>query len=258
MLIESRSLVEHSLLAETADIAIGDCLDKAARAILPPELLIAPYGKALERFAFPNVVASYDYTPPARRQEEIERRVTDWGWGINPPLAESKGGGEKSSRRMVYSFAGIVTYVQKLMDANAGRSIDERRMMAREALRVAFEHLASRIMLHLTSLSERERQQIKTIVVSGGVASNAFLRYVLRAVLDVRGFGEVKLEFPPVELCTDNALMIAWGGMEMFNAGFESELSIGPIRKWSMDSKAEDGGILRVGGWRQRGEGWKT
>ncbi|KAM3419442.1 hypothetical protein BST61_g5368 [Cercospora zeina] len=43
MLIDSCALTEHSILAETGDIALGDCLDKAARAILPTDLLRAPY-----------------------------------------------------------------------------------------------------------------------------------------------------------------------------------------------------------------------
>ena len=119
--------------------------------------------------------------------------------------------------------------------------------MAREIQRVAFEHLASRILLHVSSCPEGERP--KTIVVSGGVASNKYLRRVLREILDVRGFHDVELNFPPVELCTDNALMIAWAGYEMAMAGYSSALDVGPIRKWSMDSTATDGGILGADGW---------
>ena len=126
--------------------------------------------------------------------------------------------------------------------------IEERRFLAQEVQRVAFEHLASRIMLYLTSSMARGWTG-DTIVVSGGVAANRFLRHVLRSILDARGFGHIKLAFPPVELATDNALMIAWAGVEMFDAGYRSSLDIGPIRKWSMDPKSADGGILGVDGW---------
>ncbi|KAK3049041.1 Mitochondrial tRNAs modification protein [Extremus antarcticus] len=248
MLIESKSLVEHKTLAETGDIAIGTCLDKTARAILPPELLVPPYGRALEKFAFPDSEESYKYTPPARRQEELEVKETMWGWFIGPPLAGTGYG--KSNKRMLYSFTGMFTHVDRLMAVNPDRSVEERRDMAREVMRIAFEHLASRILLYLKELSPSERKNMSTVVVSGGVAANTFLRHVLRAFLDVRGHNNVKLEFPPIELCMDNALMIAWAGMEMFNAGYESSLDVQPIRKWSMDSAAEDGGILGVGGWR--------
>lgn len=247
MLISSQSLLEHKTLAETGDIAIGACLDKVARAVLPSELLIPPYGRALEDFAFPNGKDSYDYTPPARRGDEIESRDTRWGWQIRPPLAENAYG--KSSRRMIYSFAGMLTHVERLMAVDAHRSLDERRDMAREVLRVAFEHLTSRVLIHVTDLDPVERQKVKTVVVSGGVAANKFLRHVMRSILDIRGFPKVTLEFPPVELCTDNALMIAWAGMEMFTGEYRSKLDIQPIRKWSMDPAGEDGGILGVGGW---------
>lgn len=81
------------------------------------------------------------------------------------------------------------------------------------------------------------------------------MRHLIRAMLDARGYQHIALEFPPIELCTDNALMIAWTGFEMFQAGYRSSLEIQPLRKWSMDSQSEDGGILGVGGWTNVNEG---
>lgn len=43
--------------------------------------------------------------------------------------------------------------------------------------------------------------------------------------------------------------MIAWTGLEMYEAGWESKLSCTALRKWSVDPAALDGGILGVGGW---------
>lgn len=262
MMIDSASLTDHRILAETQDIAIGDYLDKAARAVLNTEELRAPYGKALEDFAF-GLDQQYQYSPPKRRQDELEHRKTKFGWSLSPPLAESKGG-DKSSRRMVYSFAGLLSAVQRIAHGTASnsgyeisdsanaKSDSERRELAREVQRVAFEHLGSRILLYLESSSKANTSSsaVETVVVSGGVASNKFLRHVLRNMLDARGYSNITLSFPPPELCTDNALMIAWAGMEMYDAGYESELSIEPLRKWTMDPSAADGGILGVGGWK--------
>jgi hypothetical protein len=39
--------------------------------------------------------------------------------------------------------------------------------------------------------------------------------------------------------------MIAWAGLEMYDAGYKNELNVQPIRRWSMDPASEDGGILR-------------
>jgi N6-L-threonylcarbamoyladenine synthase len=46
--------------------------------------------------------------------------------------------------------------------------------------------------------------------------------------------------------------MIAWAGLEMYEAGWKSDLSVRALRKWSIDPKAQDGGILGVGGWEVR------
>jgi N6-L-threonylcarbamoyladenine synthase len=73
-------------------------------------------------------------------------------------------------------------------------------------------------------------------------------------MLDLRSFDHVGLEFPPVELCTDNAAMIGWTGIEMFEAGYRTDLNCEPKRKWSMDSQDADGGILGVDGWTRYGK----
>ena len=77
-------------------------------------------------------------------------------------------------------------------------------------------------------------------------------RHSLRSFLDVRGFSHVQLSTPPPALCTDNAAMIAWTGMEMYEAGWQSELSCRALRTWSIDSGAVDGGISGVDGWKFR------
>lgn len=47
------------------------------------------------------------------------------------------------------------------------------------------------------------------------------------------------LYFPPPAYCTDNAAMIAWTGLEMFEAGHADPLSIRAIRKWPLDDLLE-------------------
>ena len=84
------------------------------------------------------------------------------------------------------------------------------------------------------------------------VKVHANVQHSLKTYLAARGAPHVKLLFPPPALCTDNAAMIAWAGMEMFEAGWTSEMSISGLRKWSLDATATDGGILGVGGWVRR------
>lgn len=254
LLIHSESLTRHKILANTLDIAIGDCIDKAARSILPASLLVdAPsgaFGPLLEHFAFPNGSADYNYTPPSSRAEELASctRPSPYGWPFALPLAIGEGG--KKSRTLAFAFSGMNTYVQRLAERGWDRdanklsktrrdspiSQDEVRYLAQEVQRVAFEHLASRVVLVLQDMKEKGLQVPKTLVVSGGVAANAFLRLVMESFLAVRGFEFVKTVTPPVRLCTDNAAMIAWAGMEMLEAGFMSKLDIRALRRWSLEN----------------------
>ncbi|XP_075790303.1 tRNA N6-adenosine threonylcarbamoyltransferase, mitochondrial isoform X5 [Pelodiscus sinensis] len=55
-----------------------------------------------------------------------------------------------------------------------------------------------------------------SLVVSGGVASNQYIRRVLQTVTNATNFN---LLCPPPKLCTDNGVMIAWNGIERMRAG---------------------------------------
>jgi N6-L-threonylcarbamoyladenine synthase len=43
--------------------------------------------------------------------------------------------------------------------------------------------------------------------------------------------------------------MIAWAGVEMFEAGYTSDIGVLATTAWPMDPRAEGGGIVEVGGW---------
>lgn len=182
LLLHSIELTNHAVLATTSDIAIGDAIDKMARSVLPAEVFQRSheimYGRLLEHFAFPGGEEEHAYAAPATRKEEIARKGTRWGWAIGAPLAETRSGSK--SKSMEYSFSGLGTAVKRIVD-NAGAVLgnDERQELAREAMRIAFEHLASRVVLALEELRAKHINSdngLGTLVVSGGVASNKYLK----------------------------------------------------------------------------------
>ncbi len=247
MLLYSKGLVDHEILATTTDTAIGDELDKCGRLILPRDLQEGTpdtaYGKYLSAYAFKDREEFEFWNVPASRAQEIEKPVNEFGWGLSAPMAQN--------RNLAFSFSGIASQVKKLTHVRSkegGMDDRERLLLARSALGTAFEHLGSRTIIALEKL-QASGVEINNLVVSGGVAANDFLRYYLRELLDVRSFGQTQLVFPPVELCTDNAAMIAWAGLEMFEAGYTTDLACAPVRKWSMDGQILGGGILGIGGW---------
>ena len=311
-LLLTRSAVSHTTLAEAANVAIGDMLDKCARAILPPHILAETpdvmYAAELERFAFAptaqpgstqstptpaSPTSTYTYTPPPTRHAEIQPYTSPHHlWTLTPPF--------HARRDMAFDFSGLGGQVQAIMQRNPSMDTAQRAELARETMRLAFEHLASRVLFALDGMraaaaaagegegkrrkakakAEEEEEEEgrglpppppvpKTLVVSGGVAANRFLMHVLRGVLAARGYGpeEVAVVRPPQALCTDNAVMVAWAGMEMWEAGWCSDLSVLPQRRWSMDDGCggletqthaggqqviERKGILGLDGWRRR------
>ena len=179
LLLHSSSLTTHSILATTTDIAIGDCIDKIARLVLPHWVTNSTtdtmYGRLLEKFAFPAGSSDYTYIAPTTRALEIARKETKWGWVLGPPLAETRSGSK--SRAMEFTFSGLGSAVKRITESKPNMSDGERVDLAREAMRLAFEHLASRVGWALKDLDSKG-QGVKTLVVSGGVASNRFLRTV--------------------------------------------------------------------------------
>jgi N6-L-threonylcarbamoyladenine synthase len=250
MLLHSKGLLDHDILATTRDNAIGDELDKCGRLILPPELRTntpdTSFGKYLSAYAFADPKQFSSWKIPAARDEEVNKVQDDFSCGLKVPMA--------TNRDLSFSFASIASQVERVIVrmGGSGKMHDqERRLLARATLGTAFEHLGSRTIIALEKL-RIEGVEISNLVVSGGVAANDFLRHYLRELLNVRSFANTKLVFPPVEFCTDNAAMIAWAGMEMFEAGYTTDLASAPVRKWSMDGRQADGGILGIGGWLRR------
>ncbi|KAJ4326788.1 hypothetical protein N0V84_002807 [Fusarium piperis] len=250
-LVYSSGLTDHAILATSGDIAVGNLLDQTARDILPADVFDSSdhvmYGRLLEAFAFPpseNMESAYEavFTPPASRAAEMEPPPSGYDWTVPTPF--------RQSRKLAFSFSSIYTHVHNIAAASgSSMSAVERQTLAQHTMMAAFTHLAGRLCV---ALEDRpELCEAKTLVVAGGVASNRFLMHVLRRMLAVRGFGHLQIVAPPVELCTDNAAMIAWTGMEMFQAGWESEVNITGIGRWPMDPEHGEG-ILGVDGWVRR------
>lgn len=63
----------------------------------------------------------------------------------------------------------------------------------------------------------------KTLVMAGGVAANSHIRRTLQGLCEKRG---VKLIYPPISLCGDNAAMIAAAGCFEFLAGQRADTSL--------------------------------
>lgn len=74
--------------------------------------------------------------------------------------------------------------------------------------------------------------QGRHLVVAGGVAANKGLQ---RAMADLAARNGLEFIAPPLSLCTDNAAMIAWAGVERLGLGLTDSLDFAPRPRWPLD-----------------------
>ena len=77
--------------------------------------------------------------------------------------------------------------------------------------------------------------ETNTFVIAGGVASNLSIRQNLIKLSKEKNFIPI---FPPVNLCSDNAAMIAWAGIERYKTNLIDDLKFPARPRWPLDSSA--------------------
>lgn len=75
----------------------------------------------------------------------------------------------------------------------------------------------------------------RPLVVAGGVAANVSLR---AALTEVARQADMTFVAPPLALCTDNAAMIAWVGVERLRLGLVDTMDFKPRPRWPLDPDA--------------------
>ena len=187
-------------LGGTIDDAIGEAFDKVAKMLG----LGWPGGPALERLA-----ACGDATRFALPRPLFRRPGCD------------------------FSFSGLKTAVAQLVGRYpagplpAGVAAD----IAASFQRAVAEVLADRADHAMAAFSDLHGPGL--LVVAGGVAANATLRAALQVAADGKKF---EFAAPPLRLCSDNAVMVAWAAIERLRLGFSDALDHAPRPRWPLDA----------------------
>ncbi|KAJ7395586.1 putative tRNA N6-adenosine threonylcarbamoyltransferase, mitochondrial [Pitangus sulphuratus] len=199
LLAVAQGVSDFLLLGQSIDIAPGDMLDKVARRLSlrkHPECHSMAGGQAIEHLA------------QTGNQERVVFRL---------PM--------KQHRNCNFSFSGLLNLVNNaIAQKEKGEGIQEGEILSCvEDVAAAVQHAVAvhimqrtcRAMLFCTKNSILPPKNA-TLVVSGGVASNQYIRKGLQNLADANDFA---LLCPPPRLCTDNGVMIAWNGIERLRAG---------------------------------------
>ncbi len=120
-----------------------------------------------------------------------------------------------------FSFSGLKTAVKKKVDANDAKTGD---------ICAVFQYTVGEILTEkLNNAVSRLENPPETLVVAGGVAANRYLRTRIAEAVP-----QLRLVAPPVRLCTDNAAMIAWAGIEKLRTGQQDGLDFAPRARWKL------------------------
>ena len=129
------------------------------------------------------------------------------------------------SRDPHFSFAGLKSAVLRAHQSGAHADAD----IAASFQQAAIDCLEDRLERALGAMAP-----VSALVVAGGVAANARVRQSLEGIAASR---DLRFVAPPTALCTDNAAMIAWAGIERL--GQSDPLDVAARPRWPLDPDAE-------------------
>ncbi|XP_027878285.1 tRNA N6-adenosine threonylcarbamoyltransferase, mitochondrial [Xiphophorus couchianus] len=224
LLAVARGVDDFLLLGRSLDEAPGDTLDKVARRLSLrklPRCAALSGGQAIELLA----------------QDGDRKRFR-----FRTPMGQTPD--------CCFSFAGLRNQVTLLIQKQeVEEGVEEGTVLscvndiAAATQHTVASHLAKRT--HRAVLFCRANRllpsQNPTLVLSGGVASNQYIRKALAVVAEVTG---LRLLCPPARFCTDNGAMVAWNGVERLREGTgilapEVEVSYEPRAPLGVDITAE-------------------
>ena len=134
-----------------------------------------------------------------------------------------------------FSFSGLKTAVAQLVATYPPGPLPARDAadIAASFQRAVADVMADRAGNAMDGFAARHGS--RALVVAGGVAANAALRGALTQAAARRGFSLVA---PPPRLCGDNAVMVAWAGIERLRLGLSDPLGHAPRPRWPLSELA--------------------
>lgn len=136
------------------------------------------------------------------------------------------------------SFSGLKTALLRERDKLVARDGGLHRQ-DRADLCAGFQAAVSDVLAEKSSRALEAYLALKpavpTFAVAGGVSANMTIRAELETV---SARFDTQFLAPPLRLCTDNAAMIAWAGIERFRAGHRDDMSLAARPRWPLDQTA--------------------
>ena len=203
-------LIAHSQdrferLGGTIDDAPGEAFDKAAKLMALPQ----PGGPMIEKEALTGSERAFSLPRPLLDRPDCDMSFS----GLKTALLRARDG-------IVAEHGGLPRALRADLCASFQAAV--RDVLIAKSRRALERYLA---------LNPAE----PAFAVAGGVAANTAIRAGLETLCAKNG---VRFLAPPLRLCTDNAAMIAWAGIERFRAGARDGMDLAARPRWPLDASA--------------------
>jgi N6-L-threonylcarbamoyladenine synthase len=187
-------------LGGTVDDAVGEAFDKVAKLLG----LDWPGGPALEKIAKEGDPSCYPFPRPMLRRSGCDLSFS----GLKTAVAQTvlRTGPPLTHEQKADIAASFQSAVVDVLNDRASRAMD----MMRDRFPAA-----------------------DLMVVAGGVAANDSIRSSLAVATRSRGF---RLAAPPARLCSDNAVMVAWAGVERLRLGWRDPIDVNARPRWPLET----------------------
>ena len=193
-------LGKYKRLGTTIDDALGEAYDKTAKLLG----IDFPGGPKIEEFA---------------KKGDFQK------FKLPKPIIK-KGGCN-------LSFAGLKTAILRIVK-------NIKTEQEKFDLAASFQKTIEEILYEKTKVAfqdfNKKKQNTNTFVVAGGVAANKGIRNKLIEVSEENNF---KIIFPDINLCSDNAAMIAMAGLEKYKLKLFDNLDFQANPRWALDEEAK-------------------
>ena len=195
-----QGLGKYKRLGTTIDDALGEAFDKTAK-LLGIEFPGGPQIEVLAKKGDPNK------------------------YNLPKPIF-NKGGCN-------LSFAGLKTAILKI--SKNINSEQDKFDLAASFQKTIEEILYKKTKIAFIEFEKQSKVKEKKFVIAGGVAANKNIRHMLKELCIEENYQSI---FPPIELCSDNAAMIAAVGLEKFKINKFDTLDYPAKPRWPLDENA--------------------
>lgn len=137
-----------------------------------------------------------------------------------------------------FSFSGLKTALRQAVEAAQPLDATAVRDFAASFQAAVTDVLCDRTDNAIAMFAERHGHGGR-LVLAGGVAANRLIR---ESLTDLAAQKNMRISVPPPRLCTDNAAMVAWAGIERLRAGTPDSFDFAPRPRWPLDELAAKAG----------------